>query len=165
MVGKYCSIILPDRIQEYNNITQLDIVNGKLFVLLRYRKEILIYSLNDVSCSCISNITARSFPGEYFSPNNIYFSKNQHQTLLVRQWNELLTIRLYGVSLNRAEIVGRIGLPESSNGSLVLTYSYAIYLSLVNNKVLCYRWDDSGKLSFQRELNLDGMKLTPMRKT
>ena len=34
----YCSIMLMNRVDEYSNVTQIEIVNSKLFVVMPYRK-------------------------------------------------------------------------------------------------------------------------------
>jgi len=60
--------------------------------------------------------------------------------------------------------MSRTVLPETTNGSIVISEPYLVYLSLTNNKVYCYKFDDSGQLQYLRELDLEGMRLFQINK-
>lgn len=61
--------------KEYLNITQIDIVNGRLFVLMPYAKKIAIYNLIDKECPIITEISALTFPDAYFAPRSLHFDQ------------------------------------------------------------------------------------------
>ena len=87
----YCTINIPNYLKEYTNITQIDINNGLLYVVMPFVKEIRIYDIGDKDCPNVATLGVRSFKGDYFSPREIFFDSsynNYRQPMLfVKQWN------------------------------------------------------------------------------
>ena len=66
-------------------------------------KEIRIYDLGDKDCPFRTTLNIHSFPKQYFSPREIFFDKSYNNyrqpVLFIKQWDELLSVKLHGKSL------------------------------------------------------------------
>jgi hypothetical protein len=152
-ISDFCTIKVADFRKDYSNITQLEINNGRLYVVMSFIKEIRIYDLRNKDCTQVATLNIRSFPGQYFNPREIFFdmtySHYRQPILFVRQWNELLSIRLQGTDY-QPSIVSISTLPQSKNGTVVIALPYLAYLNFLDSTIQVFRLDEARRLAYQR---------------
>lgn len=126
------------------------------------RKEVRIYSLTDNSCPLLLSLTPSSFPGTYFAPRSLHVDLQSPHLLFLRQWDQLVSLRLEGSPL-KATLLGANILPDSLGGSLVISRPFVLYMSSESNRTWLYRFDDGQQLQYLRELDLEGRQLLPFQ--
>lgn len=63
-----------------------------------FRKEVRIYDLRQEECPNVLNLNTATCPWGYFAPQSIHFNRARagfpSETFLIKQWDEILTVRL-----------------------------------------------------------------------
>lgn len=101
----YCSIKVANFIQEFANITQIEIADSRLFLLMPFRKEVRIYSLSYSNCPLLLTLTPSYFPATYFAPRSLHVDIQSPHMVYLRMWDQLVELRLVGSPLT-ATLVG-----------------------------------------------------------
>lgn len=74
-----------------SNITQVEIYDSLLYLVMPFRKEIQVYDLRVEKCPNVLNLNTGSCRWGYFAPQSIHFNRGKvngpSEAFLIKQWD------------------------------------------------------------------------------
>jgi hypothetical protein len=146
-------------------VAQVEIYNRLMYVVLPLLKEVRIYDLREEGCPLLLTLNVRTCPWGYFAPQSLHFNRAEpyrSDAFLIRQWDEILTVRLENRTSTLLPILvtkNTIGL--TLNYSLLYSPPYLLAFDTRSNLSYSFHFDQENILQYLRQLPLNKAHFPP----